>query len=145
MYDLLRHRLVEEDLKVVYVDRLPVGDIKSGGLVHPGVDADDQERRRTGGDQQWDSQYPVPALKDSSPSVNVEAQEDRFDEECDAFEREDESNDAARELYPTGEQESELERDQCPRYCTDGEQQGEYSRPPDRHLAVYLIAGARGL
>jgi hypothetical protein len=103
------HRVVEQRLPRVNVGRPPVDQGETARVVHPGVDRDDEERPGDAGDRDRDAAGEVPPGLDPVPAVGVDAYEDGFDEEREAFQREPEPEDVAEVLDPHRPQQPEFE------------------------------------
>ena len=124
------------------VRRHAVDDIEAGGLVHPGVDADDEERRSQRGRGDGNRAEPVRLGRELVPTVEVEAEEDRLDEEGESLQEQGQADDAAGEVHPARPEEAEGEGEDGAGDGADGEEHGGDDGPALGQPEVELLAGA---
>ena len=101
-----------------------------GGIVHPGVDRDHAERADDAGDiaigismARWRRR------RHPAPAVEVDAEEDRLDEERQPLERERQPKHVAEPAHQTGPQQTHLEAEDGSGHRADREQHGRHSWP----------------
>ena len=72
----------------VDVDDMPADEAEAGRMVHPGVDGDDHQRAGEARQHDRDPRRQVGARGEAIPAVDVDADEDRLDEEREPLDRE---------------------------------------------------------
>ncbi len=112
-------------------------------MVHPAVDRDHRQRPGDAGDRDGDAAGEVGSRGKPVPAVDVDADEDRFHEEGEAFDRKSETEDAAEAGGETGPQQAHLETEDRARDDTGRKQRRHHLRPALRQRPVELIAGAQ--
>ena len=91
--------VLEQRGERVHVDDLAVLEPEAAGMVHPAVDGDHHQRAGEAGEHDRDAAREVRARREAVPAVDVDADEDRLDEEREALDREAEAEHAA-EAWP---------------------------------------------
>ena len=139
----VEHRVGEQRLPWVHVGRPAVGQGEPGRVVHPGVDGDDEERAGDAGDRDREAGQEVRPRREPVPAVGVDADEDGFEEEREALEREAEAEHVPEVLHPHRPQQPEFERQDRAGDDAHGEQREHDPRPASGERAVELVAGSQ--
>ena len=93
------------------VHRPPRHEVEAGRRVHPGVGDDDEDPRRGAADGDHHPREPVRPRRHAVPAVEVDAQEDRLQEEREALDGERHPEDRAGERHEARPQQAQLERE----------------------------------
>ena len=139
----VEHRVGEQRLPWVHVGRPAVGQGEPGRVIHPGVDGDDEERAGDAGDRDREAGQEVRPRREPVPAVGVDADEDGFEEEREALEREAEAEHVPEVLHPHRPQQPEFERQDRAGDDAHGEQREHDPRPAPGERAVELVAGSQ--
>ncbi|MEZ5250127.1 MAG: hypothetical protein R2713_13230 [Ilumatobacteraceae bacterium] len=129
-------RELEPDARVEHrrpgidVDDTTVDLAKAGGTVHPGVHRQDAEGADDTGEADRDEGGEVDPWRQPIPAVQVDAEEDRLDEERNALQGEGQADHVAVPAHEPGPQHAHLEAEDRARHGTDGEQHGRRLGPP---------------
>ena len=129
-------------------DRIDVSDravgieLEARGRVHPRIRRDDEEGREEAADHERDSAEEVRTWCQPIPSVQVDREEDRFDEEGEPLQAEGHADDAAGELHEARPKQAELEGQHRAGDGADAERHRKGLRPGAGELAIDLIACA---
>jgi hypothetical protein len=110
-------------------------------LVHPGVRGHYEERRRQAGDGPGDAGQQVHARRQPIPRVQVDAHEDRFEEERDPLQREGQPHHLTVGAHQAGPEQPHLEAEDGARDGADPEQHAHGLDPLVRERAIVVIAG----
>jgi hypothetical protein len=139
----VEHRVGEQRLPGVDVRGPPIDQGEPGGMVHPGVDRDDEERAGDAGHRDRDAGQEVRPGAQPVPAVGVDPDKDGLKEEGEALQREAEPEHVAEVLHPHWPQQSELERQD--RAGDDAHrEEGEHDpRPAPGERAVERVAGVQ--
>src|SRR6266404_2621359 len=111
-------------------------------MVHPAVHRDHHQRAGEAGEDDGEAAEEMHARRETAPSVRVDADEDRLEEEREALDREAEPEHAAERAGERGPQQPHLEAEDRAGDDAGREQRGHDLRPPPRDRAVNGIAGA---
>ena len=123
-------RLVEHRRQWPHVRHRAVrGKCEPGRCVHPGVYSDDAVGADDASGSHRQQRAQVGARRQTSPTVEVDAEEDGFDEEGDALDRERQAEDVAEATHQPRPQQAHLEAEHGARHGTDGEEHGGDLRP----------------
>lgn len=133
---------VEHRGQRLHVDDLAVREAEAAGLVHPGVDRDDEERRREPADHDGDAGQQVLPGRKAVPAVEVDADEDGLEEEGDALDRERQPDDVSEPAHELRPEDAHLEREDRPQHGTDGKEDGRRLGPLPRQSHVGGVARA---
>ncbi len=121
----------------------PCDQLKSTGDVHPGVGGDHEERGRRRGHRDRKPEQPMHARRHPVPPVQIQAHEDRLEEERGPLERERQADDPAGVGHEPGPKQPKLEADDRARHRAHREQHSEHLRPPPGQRAPNRVAGAQ--
>jgi len=135
-----RRRRIERSGHRVDVDQLAVAvQLKTGWRVHPCVRHHHEYRAQRAAHRDWDGCQPVDHRGQAVPAVQVQAQEDRLDEESKAFGREGQAEDRARERHEPGPQQAELERECRAGNRADCKQDAKGLRPSACEIQPHVV------
>ncbi len=113
-----------------------VGQGEPAGNLHPRVRRDHQHAGRHAAERDRDAGQPVRARREPVPAIQIEAEEDRLDEEGVALERERRSDHAARHRHEARPEQPQLEGERGAGHGADRERQRRRLRPLLRERAV---------
>ena len=136
-------RIAEERRPRLRVDRPAIAQIEAAGVVHPTVDRDDEERPGDPRDHDRNAGEEVPARRQPVPSVDVDRDEDRLDEEGEPLEHEAQPEHVAEGGHETRPQQAELEAEDRTRDDADREQREHHLRPAPRDRAEERVPGTQ--
>ena len=127
---------VEHRRKRIDVHHFPLDKPESRGCVHPGVRSDNERSGEGAADRHHDACECVGPRTELLPAIQVQAQEDGFEEKREPLQGERHSDDVARRFHKGGPEQAELERQHRPRHCPDRE---EYRRSPGPPLGEVQV------
>ena len=107
-------RRVQHGCDRIHVDNLPVDSAKPGWRVHPRIRRDDEHARERAACGNEDTGAQMHAAADPVPPVQINAEEDRLEEEREPLQREGKGDNRARERHEARPQQAELERQDGP-------------------------------
>ena len=134
--------VAEQRRQRVHVHGLAIPEREAAWMVHPGVDRDHHQRAGETGDCDRDPAREMRARGQAVPPIDVDANEDRLDEERETLEREAESEDAPERGREVGPQQAHLEAQDRAGDHAHREQRDHHLRPALRQRAVERIARA---
>jgi hypothetical protein len=130
MCQLQQGCVVEHCSPRVYVGGGTVrGKPEAGRSVHPGIHADHAERADDACAAHRDQHQHVPSRWHPAPTVEVDADEDRLDEERYPLESERQSKNVTEPAHQPGPQQAHLKAEDGAGHSTDGEQDCRDLRP----------------
>ena len=127
--ELQPDRAVEHRRPRIDVGDLAVDDAKSGRRVHPRVHREDAERAGNTRQRDRDQNGAMLLGWHAFPAVEVDAEEDRLEEERDALQRERQPDHVAELAHELRPQQAHLEAEDRARHRADGEQHRRDLRP----------------
>jgi hypothetical protein len=136
-------RVAEQRLPRVHVDRAAIAQGEPGGMIHPAVNRDDEQRAGHSGDRDRDPAGEVQPWRQPVPAVGVDPNEDGLNEEREALQREAKAEDVAEIRHPLGPQRAELEGQDRSGDHAHREQRHHDARPPPGQDPVQVIPGAK--
>ena len=122
MHRFGRKRRVEKCAHEIDGDRFARHQRETGGRVHPGVDADHEDRGGRARDGDRDGAKPMGEWRDFIPAVEIDADENRLDEESEALGRKRDPDDRSGLLHELRPEQTELERQRRSRDGADREE-----------------------
>jgi hypothetical protein len=138
----VEHRVGEQRPPGVHVGRAAVDQREPGGVVHPGVDRDDEERAGDAGHRDREAGQEVRSGRQPVPAVGVDPDEDGFEEEGETLKREAEPEHVPEVLHPHRPQQAEFEGQDRAGDDAHREQRQHDPRPAPGQRAVELVTGA---
>ena len=128
--DLVPGRGVEDDPDRIDRDDLARGvDLEAGRLVHPAVRRDHGERAADPRQCDRDPRQEMEPGREPSPAVDVDRDEDRLEEEEQAFDRERDPEGTAVAAHEARPEQAHLEGQDRPGHRAYGEGHGHHGRP----------------
>jgi hypothetical protein len=137
------HRVGEQRLPRVHVSGPAIDQGEPAGMVHPGIDRDNEKGARHSSDGDRDAGQEVRARAEPVPAVGVDPDEDGLGEEREALQREAEPEDVPEVLGPHRPQQAQLEGQDRAGDHAHREQREHDLRPAPRQRPVQGVAGAQ--
>ena len=134
---------VEEHAERVHVDDAAAAEGEPAGSVHPAVGRDHRQRPADAGQRDRDSAPEVRPRAHPVPTVDVDGDEDRLNEEEQALDGEGDAVRGAEPAHQPWPQQTQLEREDRARDGADREEHRRHVRPPPGEQHRVLVAPAQ--